>query len=175
MDFSSWKYGDADGRLAVKQLVGDTVTEAIICEKALAIYADLLQVIYLPPNTTPILQPMDQQVISHFKKLFTKHLLWCVFEVTESTNLTLREFWKDLYNIMICLRITDITVFFGGPERINSISIHFNGENGFDIRIIWVTSSVTERIKLVSQGTTVSVFIHTFSYKISVSIHTFSY
>ncbi|XP_035221359.1 tigger transposable element-derived protein 1-like [Stegodyphus dumicola] len=31
-------------------------------------------VLYLPPNTTPILQPMNQQVISNFKKLYTKHI-----------------------------------------------------------------------------------------------------
>ncbi|KAI3361607.1 hypothetical protein L3Q82_013745, partial [Scortum barcoo] len=30
-----------------------------------------IKVLYLPPNTAPILQPMDQQVISNFKKLFT--------------------------------------------------------------------------------------------------------
>lgn len=62
----------------------------------------------LPPNTTLILQPMDQQVISNSKKLFTKHLFHCCFEVTESTNLTLREFCKDHYNIMICLRINNM-------------------------------------------------------------------
>ncbi|XP_068233545.1 tigger transposable element-derived protein 1-like [Palaemon carinicauda] len=33
-----------------------------------------IKVLYLPPNTTPLLQPMDQQVISNFKKLYTKHL-----------------------------------------------------------------------------------------------------
>ncbi|XP_051783372.1 tigger transposable element-derived protein 1-like isoform X1 [Erpetoichthys calabaricus] len=67
-----------------------------------------IKVLYLPPNTTPILQPMDQQVISNFKKLFTKHLFHRCFEVTDSTNLTLREFWKDHYNIVICLRIIDL-------------------------------------------------------------------
>ena len=30
------------------------------------------------------------------------------FEVTENTNLTLREFWKDHYNIVICLKIIDL-------------------------------------------------------------------
>ena len=71
---------------------------------------------YLPPNTTPILQPMDQQVISNFKKLFTKHLFQRCFEVTGSTNLTLREFWKEHYNIVICLRIID-TAWQGVTRR----------------------------------------------------------
>lgn len=66
-----------------------------------------IKVLYLPPNTTPILQPMDQQVISNFKKLYTKHIFRRCFEVTENTNLTLREFWKDHFNIAICLRIID--------------------------------------------------------------------
>ncbi|XP_063845415.1 tigger transposable element-derived protein 1-like [Scylla paramamosain] len=66
------------------------------------------KVVYLPANTTPILHPMDQQVIPNFKKLFTKHLFRCCFEMTENINLTLREFWKDHYNIVICLRINNM-------------------------------------------------------------------
>ncbi|GFT22084.1 tigger transposable element-derived protein 1 [Nephila pilipes] len=51
---------------------------------------------------------MDQQVISNFKKLFMKHHLKRCFEVTENTNLTLREFCKNHYNIVICLKLIDI-------------------------------------------------------------------
>eukprot|EP00106_Octopus_bimaculoides_P007087 XP_014774529.1 PREDICTED: mediator of DNA damage checkpoint protein 1-like [Octopus bimaculoides] len=51
---------------------------------------------------------MDQQEISDSKKLFTKHQSHCCFEVTDSTNLILREFLKDHYNIVICLRIIDM-------------------------------------------------------------------
>lgn len=69
---------------------------------------NFIKVVYLPPNTTSIIQPMDQQVISNFKKLFTKHLFKRCFEVIESTNLTLREFWKGHYNIVTCLNIIDI-------------------------------------------------------------------
>ena len=69
---------------------------------------NFIKVLYLPPNTTPILQPMNQQVISNFKKLFTKHMFQLCFEVTESTNLTLREFWKDHYNSVICFKIIDM-------------------------------------------------------------------
>ncbi|KII67108.1 Tigger transposable element-derived protein 1 [Thelohanellus kitauei] len=50
---------------------------------------------------------MDQQVISNFKKLYTKHLLRRCFEVTDNTNLTLEEFWKDRFNIAICQKIID--------------------------------------------------------------------
>ncbi|GBM25870.1 Tigger transposable element-derived protein 1 [Araneus ventricosus] len=66
-----------------------------------------IKVLYLPPNTTPVLQPMDQQVISNFKKMYTKHMFRHCFEVTENTNLTLREYWKDHFNIVVCLRMID--------------------------------------------------------------------
>ncbi|XP_068203820.1 tigger transposable element-derived protein 1-like [Palaemon carinicauda] len=58
-----------------------------------------VRVLYLPPNTTPLLQPMDQQVISNFKKLYTKYLFKKSFDGTNNTNLTLHEVWKDHFNI----------------------------------------------------------------------------
>ena len=67
-----------------------------------------IKVFFLPPNTTSILQPMDQQVIANFKKLYTKHLFRRCFDVTENTNLTLREFWKEHFNIVSCLNIIDL-------------------------------------------------------------------
>ncbi|GCC36385.1 hypothetical protein chiPu_0014879 [Chiloscyllium punctatum] len=66
-----------------------------------------IKVKFLPPSTTPLIQPMDQQVISNFKKLYTKAMFQRCFEVTNETELTLREFWKDHYNILHCLRIID--------------------------------------------------------------------
>uniref|UniRef100_UPI00358DE2FE tigger transposable element-derived protein 1-like n=1 Tax=Myxine glutinosa TaxID=7769 RepID=UPI00358DE2FE len=66
-----------------------------------------IKVKFLPPNTTPLIQPMDQQVISNFKKLYTKAMFQRCFEVTNETELILRDFWKDHYNILHCLRIID--------------------------------------------------------------------
>ena len=44
---------------------------------------------FLPPNTTLVLQPMDQQVIQNFERLYTKARFQRCFEVTEGTNLAL--------------------------------------------------------------------------------------
>ncbi|UYV63939.1 hypothetical protein LAZ67_2006082 [Cordylochernes scorpioides] len=66
-----------------------------------------IEVRFFPPNTTPLLQPMDQQVISNFKKIYIKELFQRCFELTEETNLTLREFWQNHFNIVHCLKIID--------------------------------------------------------------------
>ncbi|XP_005008025.1 tigger transposable element-derived protein 1-like [Cavia porcellus] len=62
-----------------------------------------IKIKFLPPNTTPILQPVDQQVILNFKALFQQ-----CFEVTKGTNLTFQEFWKH-FHIVNCLKIIDKT------------------------------------------------------------------
>ena len=66
-----------------------------------------IKVKFLPPNTTPILQPMDQQVISNFKKLYTRALFRKCFEVTNDTQLTLKEFWKDHFSILNCVNMVE--------------------------------------------------------------------
>jgi hypothetical protein len=43
---------------------------------------------FLPPNVKPLLQPMDQQVIANFKKLYTKALFWKCFEANSSSDVT---------------------------------------------------------------------------------------
>ncbi|XP_068223755.1 tigger transposable element-derived protein 1-like [Palaemon carinicauda] len=65
-----------------------------------------IKVFHFPPNTLPLLQPIDQ-VISNFKKLYTKHLFKKCFHVTDNTNLTLRELLKEHFSIVHCLKIID--------------------------------------------------------------------
>ena len=55
---------------------------------------EFIKVKFLPPNTTPLLQPMDQQVISNFKKLYTKALFQRCFKVTEEQTLPSESFGK---------------------------------------------------------------------------------
>lgn len=68
---------------------------------------DFIKIIFLPPNTTPLIQPMDQRVIANFKQLYTKFLFLRCFEVTNDTALTLRDFWKHHFNIYHCITIVD--------------------------------------------------------------------
>lgn len=76
---------------------------------------DFIKIKFLPPNTTPLLQPMDQNVISNFKKLYTKALFARCFQITSDTSLTLKNFWKDHFNILHCIQLVskawnDVTV-----------------------------------------------------------------
>lgn len=70
---------------------------------------DFITLKFLPPNMTPLIQPMDQQVISNFKKLYTKALFQRCFELTSDTELTLRDIWKHHFNILHCLTLIDKT------------------------------------------------------------------
>ncbi|XP_036364351.1 tigger transposable element-derived protein 1-like [Octopus sinensis] len=57
-------------------------------------------VVYLPPNTTSLLQPMDQGIIAIFKRYYMKHTLRQAIAATDlDESITLREFWKryDIY------------------------------------------------------------------------------
>ncbi|XP_040177160.1 tigger transposable element-derived protein 1-like isoform X2 [Rana temporaria] len=79
-----------------------------------------IKVKFLPPNTTPLLQPINQQVISNFKKLYTKALFQLCFEVTEGTDLSLREFWKNHFNIVNCLNLIDNAWNWVSKRTLNS-------------------------------------------------------
>ncbi|GCC25082.1 hypothetical protein chiPu_0003487 [Chiloscyllium punctatum] len=68
---------------------------------------NFIKVKFLPLNTTPLIQPTDQQVIASSKKLYTKALFTRRFQVTNDTDLTLRQYWKDHFNILHCISLID--------------------------------------------------------------------
>uniref|UniRef100_A0A8C4RA68 HTH CENPB-type domain-containing protein n=1 Tax=Eptatretus burgeri TaxID=7764 RepID=A0A8C4RA68_EPTBU len=63
-----------------------------------------IKVLYLPPNTTTLLQPMDQGVIASFKAYYLRRTFSQATKATEGENAqTLKEFWKG-YNIYNAVR-----------------------------------------------------------------------
>ncbi|GFT85633.1 tigger transposable element-derived protein 1 [Trichonephila clavipes] len=59
-----------------------------------------VKVVLLPPNTTALIQPMDQGIISNFKAYYLRRTFRQMFEITDGEKKqSIREFWKN-YNIM---------------------------------------------------------------------------
>lgn len=60
---------------------------------------DFINLQFLPPNTTSLIQPMDQQVIANLKAKYHKYMYQQCFQATDGERkVTLKEFWKA-YNI----------------------------------------------------------------------------
>ena len=64
-----------------------------------------VKVEFLPPNTTSIIQPMDQGVIRAFKALYTRATMEGLIENIDEDNqeFTLKNYWRG-YNIATCLK-----------------------------------------------------------------------
>lgn len=53
-----------------------------------------VQVVYLPPTTISLIQPMDQAVIANSKKYYTCHTYRQALKKINDADVTLRDFWK---------------------------------------------------------------------------------
>ena len=54
-----------------------------------------VKVMYLPWNTTLLIQHMDQEVIATFRKYYLCHTLGQAINVSDESRTTLQQFWKD--------------------------------------------------------------------------------
>lgn len=62
-----------------------------------------IKIVFMPPNTTSIIQPMDQGVISIFKSYYLRRTFSQLIEATDKADkLTIPQFWKD-YNIKMAV------------------------------------------------------------------------
>ena len=57
-----------------------------------------LKVVHLSPNTMLLIHPMDQGVITTFKKYYLHHTFHQAVKVSDGSGTTLQHSWKD-YNI----------------------------------------------------------------------------
>ncbi|XP_070582413.1 homocysteine-responsive endoplasmic reticulum-resident ubiquitin-like domain member 2 protein isoform X3 [Erythrolamprus reginae] len=65
---------------------------------------DVVEVEFLPPNTTSLIQPMDQGIIRAFKALYTRNSLASIVEAMDADeNFTLKAYWRQ-YTIASCLK-----------------------------------------------------------------------
>ncbi|XP_051924896.1 tigger transposable element-derived protein 1-like [Hippocampus zosterae] len=62
---------------------------------------------FLPSRAARLLRPLGRQLVSHFKKLYTRALFSTCLQVTEATDLTLSRFWRDHFNIFHCIHMVD--------------------------------------------------------------------
>ena len=65
-----------------------------------------VKVVRLPPNTTSLIQPMDQGVIATFKKYYLRHTFRQEVKASDESGTTLRQFGED-YNIYKTIKNID--------------------------------------------------------------------
>lgn len=66
-------------------------------------FSENIKIIFMPPNTTSILQPMDQGVISNFKCYYLRRTFSQLIAATDGEDKpTMKQFWKN-YNIMMAI------------------------------------------------------------------------
>lgn len=67
--------------------------------------SETVKFVFLPPNTTSVIQPMDQGVISTFKSYYLRRTFKLLLSDTDGQDKpTMQEFWKQ-FNVMKALKI----------------------------------------------------------------------
>ncbi|GFX97449.1 tigger transposable element-derived protein 1 [Trichonephila clavipes] len=61
-----------------------------------------VQLVFLPPNTTSLIQPLDQGIIATFKKYYIKTTYKFILNKIENESLTVKDVWKQ-FSIFDCL------------------------------------------------------------------------
>lgn len=75
------------------------------CARTLSLDHPNVKTMFLPPNTTSILQPMDQGVIKSFKAHYTRIVYSRAIDVLDTSDgMTMLDFWKA-YNIRDCIEV----------------------------------------------------------------------
>ncbi|GFQ95266.1 tigger transposable element-derived protein 1 [Trichonephila clavata] len=68
-----------------------------------------VKVVFLPPNTTSLIQPLDQSIIACFKKHYVKLTFRYILEKLENDGITLTEVWKK-FSILDCINHAAVAI-----------------------------------------------------------------
>ena len=69
-----------------------------------------IEILFLPPNTTSILQPLDQGLIATFKAYYTRRTFQRILEASEKPNFSnVMDCWKS-YDIVDCIENIDKSI-----------------------------------------------------------------
>ncbi|XP_064117867.1 tigger transposable element-derived protein 1-like [Macrobrachium nipponense] len=86
----------------------------------LDLYSKGVQLEFLPPNTTSLLQPMDQGVIRAFKALYTGNSLQHLVDAMDrNSEFTLKDYWRK-FTIATCLSVIDRSLKDMKKETLNA-------------------------------------------------------
>ena len=67
--------------------------------RAMEDWAENIEVLFMPPNTTSLIQPMDQTVIATFKAYYQRRTMAQLVQAMDNNpDLTIQEYWR-MYNI----------------------------------------------------------------------------
>ncbi|XP_065259354.1 tigger transposable element-derived protein 1-like [Emys orbicularis] len=109
-----------------------------------------VEVVFLPPNATSILQPLDQGVISCFKATYTRLTFsWILTAMDADPNVNVMECWKS-FNIADCITYLKQAMDAIKPETVNA-SKHLNDLMSeyapFMERSLKITRSITDDLR----------------------------
>ncbi|XP_048867189.1 tigger transposable element-derived protein 1-like isoform X1 [Brienomyrus brachyistius] len=84
-------------------------------------HGDNIQVVFLPPKTTSLLQPMDQGVITTFRAYYSQSLMQYLLDgVNAKESLSLKQLWKD-FSIKKALEFIDHAWHKVSPKTMNVV------------------------------------------------------
>lgn len=108
-----------------------------------------VKITFLPPNTTSLIQPMDQGVIATFKSYYLRRTFSRAIKATTGDNApTLTEFWKN-YNIRNAIENIGDAWHEVTPSNMRAVWKHIiphcaNDFTGFQMNFSEVTNDIVE-------------------------------
>lgn len=78
-----------------------------------------VKILFLPPNTTSIIQPLDQGIIATFKKYYIKSTYRNILDKIKNETSTLSDIWKN-FTILDCLNYVASAITELRPHTLNA-------------------------------------------------------